>query len=396
MKILFLANRVPYPPYRGDKLKIFNLARRLCKHHELHLLTFAQTQEDLTYQTELEQIFKKVKLIYLPKWKSAANCLTSIWDKTPLQVLYFKSAELQTELDLMLAEHKYDAVHVQHLRMSPYLAARKDIPRILDLPDAFSLYWERRKNVKRSLPVTLFENMEQKRVMEYEKILGEYNMALTCSAEDLQYLEQHHHTGNLRLLPNGVDMTTFSPRHHDYSHNHTLLFTGNMDYAPNVDAVIYFAESILPEIRKKIPDVQFVIAGQRPIPKVQELACDYIKVTGFIKDLADTYNAASVVVAPLRFGAGTQNKVLEAMAMGIPVVCSNIGFAGLGIKSGEGAIMQTDVALFAETVTQLLSSASLREQVGREGIRVIKSKFDWDIVASTLDGYLNEVATAGK
>ena len=396
MKILFLANRVPYPPYRGDKLKIFNLARRLCKHHELHLLTFAQTQEDLTYQTELEQIFKKVKLIYLPKWKSAANCMTFIWDNTPLQVLYFKSAELQSELNTLLAEHKYDAVHVQHLRMSPYLAARKDIPRILDLPDAFSLYWERRKNVKRSLPVTLFENMEQKRVMEYEKILGEYNMALTCSAEDLQYLEQHHHTGNLRLLPNGVDMTTFSPRHHDYTHNHTLLFTGNMDYAPNVDAVIYFAQTILPEIRKKVPDVQFIIAGQRPIPKVQELACDHIKVTGFIKDLADTYNAASVVVAPLRFGAGTQNKVLEAMAMGIPVVCSNIGFAGLGIKSGEGAIMQTDTALFAETVIQLLSSATMREQVGQEGIRVIKTKFDWDIVATTLEGYLKEVATASK
>jgi hypothetical protein len=117
----------------------------------LHLLTFAQTQEDLTYQTELEQIFTKVKLIYLPKWKSAANCLTGIWDNTPLQILYFKSAELQSELNLMLSDHKYDAVHVQHLRMSPYLASRKDIPRILDLPDAFSLYWERRKNVKRSL-----------------------------------------------------------------------------------------------------------------------------------------------------------------------------------------------------------------------------------------------------
>jgi len=396
LKILFLANRVPYPPYRGDKLKIFNLARRLCKNHELHLLTFAQTQEDLTYQNELEKIFKVVHLIYLPKWKSAANCMHGLWDNTPLQVLYFKSGALQSKLNEMLAMHQYDAVHVQHLRMSPYLAGRSDIPRILDLPDAFSLYWERRKNVKRSLPVTLFENMEQKRVMEYEKILGKYNMALTCSAEDLEYLEQHHHTGNIRLLPNGVDMTTFAPRQHDYSHNHTLLFTGNMDYAPNVDAVIYFAHTILPEVRKKIANVQFIIAGQRPVPKVQELACDYIKVTGFIKDLADTYNAASVVVAPLRFGAGTQNKVLEAMAMGIPVVCSNIGFAGLGIESGEGAIMQTDATLFAHTVVELLCSATLREKVGKEGIRIIKSKFDWDIVAATLEKYLKEVANTKK
>ena len=137
MKILFLANRVPYPPYRGDKLKIFNLARRLKDRHELHLLTFAQTPEDLSYKAELEKIFKEVRFIYLPKWKSALNCLQGVWNSKPLQVLYFQSGEMQQQLDSLIATHKYDAVHVQHLRMSPYLAKRKDLPRILDLPDAF-------------------------------------------------------------------------------------------------------------------------------------------------------------------------------------------------------------------------------------------------------------------
>lgn len=392
MKILFLANRVPYPPYRGDKLKIFNLAKRLKDRHELHLLTFAQTQEDLGYKAELEKIFKEVHFVYLPKWKSALNCLSGIWNPLPLQVLYFRSAELQQQLDSMLQQHSYDAVHVQHLRMSPYLAGRKDIARILDLPDAFSLYWERRKSVKRSLPVTLFENIEQQRVLRYESVLKEYNMALTCSAEDLEYLEQQHHSGNIRLLPNGVDMTTFSPHDHDYSHNHTLLFTGNMDYAPNVDAVIYFTSTVLPEIRKSCPQVKFVIAGQRPVPKVQELANDYISVTGFVKDLAATYNSASVVVAPLRFGAGTQNKVLEAMAMGIPVVCSNIGFKGLGIKSGEGAVMQTDPTAFAASVIKLLASETERRSVGEAGAAVIRTRFDWDIVSLQLENYLQEVA----
>jgi polysaccharide biosynthesis protein PslH len=392
LKILFLANRVPYPPYRGDKLKIFNLARRLQSKHELHLLTFAQTQEDLGYKEELEKVFKEVHLVYLPKWKSALNCLAGAWDSKPLQVLYFQSTELQQQLDAMLKQHNYDAAHVQHLRMSPYLAGRKDIARILDLPDAFSLYWERRKNVKRSVAVTLFENIEQKKVLRYERVLKEYNMALACSVEDIDYLEQKHHSGNLRLLPNGVDMTTFSPRDHDYQHNHTLLFTGNMDYAPNVDAVIHFTTAILPEIRKVYPEVKFVIAGQRPIQKVLDLAGEHVLVTGFIKDLAATYNAASVVVAPLRFGAGTQNKVLEAMAMGVPVVCSNIGFAGLGIASGEGAIMQIDPTKFAASVIELLSSENRRKTVGQAGTEVIRRNFDWDIVAKKLEGYLAEVA----
>lgn len=392
MKILFLANRVPYPPYRGDKLKIFNLAKRLSDRHELHLLTFAQTREDLTYQTELEKVFKKVHFVYLPQWKSAINCLAALWDPRPLQVLYFQSREMQRQVDTFIERERYDAVHVQHLRMSPYLAERKDVARILDLPDAFSLYWERRKTVKRGLLRALFENEEQKRVLRYENVLKEYNKALVCSAEDLAYLQNAHHSNNLDLLPNGVDLSTFASGGHDYTHNKTLLFTGNMDYAPNVDAVVYFTETILPMIREKYPEVQFVIAGQRPVPKVTALASDQVQVTGFVKDLAATYNSASVVVAPLRFGAGTQNKVLEAMAMGIPVVCSNIGFGGLGIASGEGAIMRTDPRGFAGSVIGLLASAEERKSVGQKGKEVVRTKFDWDIIAKMLESYLREVS----
>ena len=392
MKILFLANRVPYPPYRGDKLKIYNLAKRLKDRHELYLLTFAQNEEDLQYKEELEKIFTEVHFIYLPKWKSAVQCLSGAWSSKPLQVLYFQSSEMQKALDILVTRVRFDAIHVQHLRMSPYLANRKDLARILDLPDAFSLYWERRKTVKRGLLTTIFENIEQKRVLAYEPILKEYDMSLVCSQEDLEYMVKTHQTGNMRLLPNGVDMSTFKAGNHDYCPNDTILFTGNMDYAPNVDAVVYFTETILPAIRKEMPHVRFIIAGQRPVPKVQELANDHVEVTGFIKDLAAVYNTASVVVAPLRFGAGTQNKVLEAMAMGIPVVCSNIGFGGLGIQSGEGAFMQTDPAKFAQSVIDLLSSEQLRRQTGEAGMQVIKTKFDWDVVALTLEKYLEEVA----
>jgi sugar transferase (PEP-CTERM/EpsH1 system associated) len=364
----------------------------LQKEHELHLVTFTQTPEETQYKTELEKIFKEVHLIYLPKWKSAINCLSAAWDQTPLQVMYFRSTEMQAKLNEVLSKHTFDAVHVQHLRMSPYLSERKDIPRILDLPDAFSLYWERRKNVKRGFARKTFEDMEQKRILKYESMLKEYDMSLVCSAEDLEYLKKLHHIDNIRLLPNGVDLDTFYPREHDYSHNHTLLFTGNMDYAPNVDAVVYFANEILPLIHQKFPTTKFVIAGQRPVQKVQELANDLIEVTGFVEDIAAVYNTASVVVAPLRFGAGTQNKVLEAMAMGIPVVCSNIGFKGLGINSGDGAIMQTDPAAFANSVIELLSSEEMRTNVGAKGIQVIQDNFGWDAIAALLASYLEEVS----
>jgi sugar transferase (PEP-CTERM/EpsH1 system associated) len=395
LKLLFVANRVPYPPFRGDKLKIYNLARRLSQRHELHLVTFAQTAEDLSHIGELRKVFREVHLVELPAWRSALNCGAALWDKRPLQVLYFQAAEMQRQLNTLLDRHTYDAVHVQHLRMAPYLAAYSHIPRILDLPDAFSLYWQRRQSVPRGPLRQWFERMEQNRVLQYEAVvLGRYDLSLVCSAEDLEYLRRQHGAASLELLPNGVDLDTFSPRAHDYSHFKTLLFTGNMDYAPNVDAVVYFARQILPGIRAAVPDVRFVIAGQRPVKKVQELACDYIEVTGFVQDLAAVYNDASVMVAPLRFGAGTQNKVLEAMAMGIPVVCSQIGFAGLGIESGQGAFMEPEADGFAAAVIRLLGSEDLRRNTGHAGHEVIRSRFGWDAVASRLEGYFERVAAA--
>jgi glycosyltransferase involved in cell wall biosynthesis len=151
LKILFLANRTPYPPYRGDKLKIYHLAKRLAaKGHELHLLTFAQSEEDFSARQKLEQIFKEVHLISLPAWKSAMHCLSAAWDPKPVQVLYFQDAAMRRALAGMMEANQYDVVHVQHLRMAPYLAGNKSIPRILDLPDAFSLYWQRRKEIDRA------------------------------------------------------------------------------------------------------------------------------------------------------------------------------------------------------------------------------------------------------
>jgi sugar transferase (PEP-CTERM/EpsH1 system associated) len=396
LKILFLANRIPYPPYRGDKLKIFNLAKRLSERHELHLLTFVQTREEFKYKSELEQLFAKVHLVYLPKWFSALKCITAAWNDHPLQLLYFRSAAMRRKLKHVLSVDSFDVVHVQHLRMSPYMEARKDIPRILDMPDAFSLYWQRRKSVQKGRLQRLFESVEQTRVSKAERIMGEYDLSLVCSPEDLEYLKKEHSISNIDLLPNGVDLDIFKAGGHDYSHNHTILFTGNMDYAPNVDAACYFVEEILPLVHRKHPQAKFVIAGQRPVKKVQALASEKVIVTGFIKDLAKVYNDASIVVAPLRFGAGTQNKVLEGMAMGVPVVCSEIGFKGLGIKNGEGALMRSGTDSFAEAVIDLLQSPAKRQEVGKKGTEVMQSNFGWDAIANKLETYFEQIKRTEK
>lgn len=389
MNILIIANRFPYPPFRGDKLKIFNLATQLSQQHNLHLITFAELESDYNDIDKISHLFKTIEVIRLPKWKSFLNVALGLLGNKPLQVNYFKSKEFQIKLDILLLNQSFDVLHIQHLRMAQYAINKTDYKRILDLPDAFSLYWERRKTIKRNIFQKILDNIESKKVFNYEAlILKKFNLNLVCSTEDQKYLIQKHNTQNVQVLPNGVDIEKFKMGAHSYSHNETLLFTGNMDYAPNVDAVIYFVKEIFPLIKLQFPKVKFIIAGQRPIQKVLDLQQEKdVEVTGFIPDLADMYNVASVVVAPLRFGAGTQNKVLEAMSMGIPVVCTNIGFEGLGITNGEGAFMETNTDGFAQKVCELLSSESLRIQTGHKGNTVITQKFSWQGVAYSLNQY---------
>lgn len=392
MTILFVANRFPYPPFRGDKLKIYNLARRLAKNHRLILVTFTQDEQDKTHLDKLNNVFDRVETIHLPQWKSVLACSRFWFDNSPLQVLYFRSNAFRELLSRVVTEEKPDVAHVQHLRMSQYHKQLQGIHAILDLPDAFSLYWKRRVENATNVFHKLFNKMELKRVVKYEKILADFQMCLACSKEDVAFLENQHKLTNIRVFPNGVDLETFSSKGgHDYSQNKVLLFTGNMNYAPNVDAVDYFVKDIFPAILKKHPYTRFVIAGQNPVPSVLSLASEIIEVTGFVEDISVYYNQAAIVVAPLRFGAGTQNKVLEALAMGVPVVCSNIGFDGLGIASGEGAFMETDKLQFINRVCELIDNQELRKSTGEIGKEIIRTKFDWNALSKQLEKYMEEL-----
>ena len=392
MKILFVANRVPYPPFRGDKLKIYNLAKRLSIHHGIYLITFAESKEDYNYGEELGKLFKQVQIISLPKWQSYLNCLIAIFSNIPFQVAYFKSRKMNRLVHDFLSKNKIDVIHTQHLRMAQFTSDIQ-MPKILDLPDAFSLYWKRRIENQQNPIKCFFEKIEYKRLYKFEgEIVKKFNLGLVCSREDLNYMKQEHGSENIDLLRNGVDLDTFKSDGHDYTNNSTLLFTGNMDYSPNVDAVGYFVKEIFPSIASKFPNVKFIIAGQRPVKQVLDLKASNIEITGFIPDLKVMYQQAAIVVSPLRFGAGTQNKVLEAMAMGIPVVSGNIGFEGLEIKNGEGVFLEINSNGFSNKVIELLQSESLRQQTGTKGNLVAKEKFSWDIIALQLEDYCNTVA----
>jgi glycosyltransferase involved in cell wall biosynthesis len=262
---------------------------------------------------------------------------------------------------------------------------------ILDLPDAFSLYWKRRVEAAKNPIERWFRNLEYKRLVKYEKrILPKFKRVLVCSNEDRIYLNELG-ISNVDLLPNGVNIQTFQPRGEDSIIENRILFTGNMDYAPNVDAVHYFVKDIFPIILESVPNAEFIIAGQRPIKSVLELASDKVKVTGFIENLADEYAKAHVVVSPLRIGAGTQNKVLEALSMNQAVVCSNVGFKGLGISHNDGILMADNPAAFAESVISILQSQELRKKLGETGGNHVRNTFSWTAVSNKLIDHFNSI-----
>lgn len=391
MNILFVANRFPYPPYRGDKLKIYNLTRRLAKKHTLYLVTFYEKRDELSYLEEITPFFKEVELVYLPRWRSVLNCVPALFTSTPLQLAYFKSLKMKRMVSWAVDQYAIDVVHTQHLRMSQY-TADLNTPKILDLPDAFSLYFKRRSETERPFINRLIDRIEIKRLAKAEQVIKKYNKVLVCSIEDKKYLEKLHQVSNIDILLNGVDLETFEVNEgHDYSINNTLLFTGNMDYAPNVDAVLYFVKELWPSIKNNNPSVKLVIAGQRPVEEILKLQSSRIEITGFVPDISDLYRSSSILIAPLRFGAGTQNKVLEAMAMGVPVVCTNIGFAGLQIKSGDGVIMAKESNDFIHQVNQLLSDVEQRRQVGEKGLTIAHQRFSWDSIADQLEFYVKNI-----
>lgn len=367
------------------------MARRLAGDHTLYLVTFVQDKEDLKYRKELEKIFEEVHFIYQPQSKSVMNCVEALFTGESFQLAYFRNKEMGALLNVLFNIHDFDVCHVQHLRMSQYVSYIT-CPKILDLPDAYSLYWERRKSVKRKWYNRFFDSLESERVIKAENVLHQFDLNLVCSVEDRDFLIKKHKTNKIKLLRNGVDLGLFVFRNHNYRKNNTLVFTGNMDYAPNIDAVVTFVANMWPILKKEFPDLKLIIAGQRPVSAVRDLESESIEITGFVSDMSTMYEKATIVIAPLRFGAGTQNKVLEAMAMGVPVVCTEIGFAGLEIASGEGCILSLNDQEFIANVSLLLNDAKRREEVGIKGLEIAQNKFSWDGISKQLEEYLEEVA----
>ncbi len=406
MRILFLSLRCPYPPQRGDRIRSYNFIKQLSKRHEITLVFFAESDADIAAVEHLEPFCKRIEWVRFHRYYATLNTAIHCLSRTPMQVHYWYSSQMQNKINTLLDEEDFQLIHAQLFRMGQYVTKAKGITKVLDLCDSLALNLKRRAELD-CTPKRFLVKLEEKRVRRYEvEIMKEFDCGTVVAKFDQDYLLKQDDSLNLSVVPMGVDLTYFKPQplinsgsdadteHHastskkeltqDIAKN--LLFTGTMNYFPNSDAVIYFCKSILPLIQKRHPDTTFYIVGNHPTEQVRRLADQKgVVVTGYVPDVRPYFEKASIFVAPLRAGSGIQTKNLEAMAMALPVVTTSIGAMGIEAETDTELLIADTPETFAERVMHLIENPDSRQKLAHAGRKRVEASYDWQVLGEKLE-----------
>ncbi len=385
MRILFLTSRLPYPPNRGDRLRAHHFLRVMAREHRVTLLSFISDERETGNVGPLRPYCEDIQLVHRGPLQSKMTTGLNVWRPAPLQSLYYRSSVMQGAVNNLLARRQFDFVYVHLFRMAQFVAHHKRPYRALDLTDAIS------SEIERSLPYRdlkwrLTYRLELPRIYRYEReIARHFDETWLISEAERQQLLGGQTDDRVFVVPNGVDTERFRPAPHNEPHALRIAFVGHMGVFHNIDAAEYLARDILPLIHKQLPGVQLDLVGAEPSPEVQRLAAlPGVRVRGHVPDLNAALNQAAVFAAPLRFAAGVQNKVLEAMAAGVPVVTTRIVNNGLQAEDGRHLLVADDPAEFAGAVVRLLSDAALRRRLSQAGRDFVLTHYRWEDVLDRL------------
>jgi len=375
----------------GDKLRVFNFIKHLSRNHKIALISFIADPDEANYLIEYASLLERVKTVLLSKEKSYSNACRGILSPKPFQIHYYYLKKMRQLIFQEIESGKYDLVFVHLIRMAEYVKDLRGVPRILDLTDAISLNYERSVRYRRDV-FYLVNLIEKEKVRRYEtEIISHFEKNLLISSVDKNYLSRYTDNQNIEIVPNGVDIDYFQFYDGVFDLNR-VVFLGNMRTFPNSDAVEYFCKEILPLIRKELPKVKFHIIGSEPSKVVRKLASEpEVVVTGYVKDVRPFLRKAAVSVCPMRVGAGIQNKILESMAMGTPVVSTPEGVEGIEVNPGQEILVSNSSSDFAQKVTELIQNRALRRSISLNARRLVEKKYTWEITLNQLEHIITEV-----
>ena len=396
MNILFLAHRIPYPPTKGDKIRSFHEIRFLSQRHNISLVCLADDENDLQYSRDLEEYCQSVDVVYLSPRLAKLRALCYLPSKIPLSLPYFFSKQLQTIVDQKLREECFDVIFVYSSSMAQYVEHVHGVPRVMDFVDIDSDKWTQYAK-HTSFPYSVVYRSEGRRLRAYEaSVAKSFAHSLLVSpkeAEDFRALVSSE--AIVSSVSNGIDLQMFKPSQEPYN-PHRLTFVGAMDYFANVETMLYFVQEILPFIQQAIPEVMLYIVGSKPPVEITRLAEHHanIIVTGFVDKIQPYMEKTAVFVAPMRIGRGINNKILEAMAMGVPVVSSSLGFDGIPGIPGQDLFVEDEPEAFASQVVRLMKEPDLRKQFSLRGRQVVEAHCDWESNLKYLEAILLQLVQA--
>jgi polysaccharide biosynthesis protein PslH len=386
LRILYLCHRVPYPPDKGDKIRAFHQIRHLARHNRVHLLTLADGP--VPPLEPLEEMCERVEVFPVGRRAAYLRAALGALGRRPLTLSFFDSAALHQRVKELAAGERFDAIVAYSSAMAPYVEPFGGVPAVLDMVDVDSAKWEQYSRFAPPLLRPVYA-LEARRLRTYEASLAErFERIVLATGNELRLYGSFAPGARSEAVPNGVDFDCFHPLDLPKAEKPLLVFTGQMDYFANVDGVSFFAREVLPRIRERIPAAEMVIVGRAPVPAVRALAeLPGVSVTGAVGDVRPFLARAWAFVAPLRIAQGVQNKVLEAMAMNVPVVCSERVLAGLaegGFEHGRDLLAvplaensAEGAEAFARCVADLLEDAGLRGRLAAGARRRLAHGYRW-------------------
>ena len=385
---------MPYPPNKGDKIRSYHLLAHLAQRFKVHLGTFVDDTDDWRHADTVRHLCATAHIAALHPMRAKLRSLRAFAAGQALTLDYYRDAAMQAWVEKTVAEYGIHRVVVFSSGMAQYAEGIPNACRIIDFIDVDSDKWVQYADTK-PWPLSWLYRREGQELLRYERrVAREFDASLFVSAAEAGLFRKLAPESAARIghMSNGVDTAYFSPeRSYDnpYSPNEAaVVFTGAMDYWPNIDAVQWFAETIMPAVRERNEKAMFYIVGARPTQQVKNLEqIPGVKVTGAVDDVRPYIAHAKVAVAPLRIARGIQNKVLEAMAMGKSVVVSPAALEGIDAAPGREILLAGDDTQYVNAVTALLT-LSLPE-IGRAARRKVVEQYGWASHLRTLDTLLD-------
>ena len=400
--LLYLTHRIPYPPNKGDKIRSYHLLKYLAQHYHVHLGTFIDDPHDWQYVDTVNQLCKETHFSTLNPRMARLRSLGALITNRPLTLDYYRDNGLHKWVNEVIKTQAIKHVLVFSSAMAQYVSCIRQARCIIDFVDIDSDKWRQYAN-KKSWPMNWLYRRESRSLLHYERqVAHEYDASLFVSKTEADLFKQlaPESIEKISHFNNGVDSDYFSPDR-EYpdpypSDISAIVFTGAMDYWPNVDAVRWFAQEIFPAVLANHPHARFYIVGSRPVAAVQELAqLPGIVVTGAVADVRPYLAHSKLAVAPLRIARGIQNKVLEAMSMAKTVIASPQAAEGILAVSGKELYIASDSNEFSNIITSLLSNHA-EHHIGETARARVLADYKWEhslaYVKTLLDAKLTTAA----